>query len=503
MFWLPTTALTTFPILQGDYMNRKMIFYMLGKIMLVEAGLLSLPILCGLIYREASVVWFLVTAAIAAAFGFLMTLVSKTKDKTFFAKEGFVIVSLAWIFISAVGALPFFLSGQIPNYIDAFFETVSGFTTTGASILPNVEALDKCMLLWRSFTHWVGGMGVIVFVMAILPTESGRTMHIMRAEVPGPVVGKLVPKIKTTAKILYLIYIALTIIEIILLLCGGTKAFDSVVLSLGTAGTGGFAIKADGLASYTPYQQWVIAIFMMIFGINFNIYYLIITKKLVNAIKSEEVWTYIIMILTASGIIAYNTYSIYNNAGDAIRHAFFQVNSIVSTTGYATTDFNLWPSLSKGIIVILMFIGGCAGSTAGGFKLSRVILLCKNAIASVKQMIHSRSVSAIRFEGKAVDNATISGVTNYLAVYVLCFFVILVIILFEPFSFQMNFATVTSCFNNIGPSFEAAGPMGNYDCYSYFAKVVLSFAMLLGRLEIFPMLILFSPTVWKKRRAKS
>jgi trk system potassium uptake protein TrkH len=242
---------------------------------------------------------------------------------------------------------------------------------------------------------------------------------------------------------------------------------------------------------------------MMIFGINFNIYYLIITKKVINAIKSEELWIYIIMILTASGLIAYNTHSIYNNVGDAIRHAFFQVNAIVSTTGYATTDFNLWPTLSKGIIIILMFIGGCAGSTAGGFKLSRVILLFKNATATVKQMIHSRSVTAVRFEGKSVDNATILGVTNYLAIYTLCFFVILVIILFEPFSFEMNFATVTACFNNVGPSFEAAGPMGNYDCYSYFAKIVLSFAMLLGRLEIFPMLILFSPTVWKKRRAKS
>ena len=484
-------------------MNRKMIFYMLGKIMLVEAGLLSLPILCGLIYREASVLWFVVTAAIAAAIGLLMTYISKTKDKTFFAKEGFVIVSLAWIMISAVGALPFFLSGQIPNYINAFFETVSGFTTTGASILNDVTKLDKCMLMWRSFTHWVGGMGILVFVMAILPTESGRTIHIMRAEVPGPVVGKLVPKIRSTAKILYLIYIALTIIEFILLLCGNMKIFDSIVLSLGTAGTGGFAIRPDGLASYTPYQQWVIAIFMMIFGINFNIYYLIITKKVINAIKSEELWIYIIMILTASGLIAYNTHSIYNNVGDAIRHAFFQVNAIVSTTGYATTDFNLWPTLSKGIIIILMFIGGCAGSTAGGFKLSRVILLFKNATATVKQMIHSRSVTAVRFEGKSVDNATILGVTNYLAIYTLCFFVILVIILFEPFSFQMNFATVTSCFNNIGPSFDMAGPMGNYDCYSYFAKIVLSFAMLLGRLEIFPMLILFSPSVWKKRRAIS
>lgn len=482
-------------------MNHKMIIYMLGKIMLVEAGLLCLPIICGLIYVEASTIWFLITAAIAMVLGVAMTKIGKSKDKTFFAKEGFVIVSLAWIMISAVGALPFFLSGQIPNYINAFFETVSGFTTTGASILPDVTVLDKCMLLWRSFTHWVGGMGILVFVMAILPTESGRTMHIMRAEVPGPVVGKLVPKIRSTAKILYLIYIALTLFEIMLLLCGGMKAFDSIVLSFGTAGTGGFAIKGDGLMSYTAYQQWVIAVFMMIFGINFNIFYLIITKKFINAIKSEELWTYFIIILTATGIIAYNTFSIYNNFGDTIRHSFFQVSSIITTTGYATADFNSWPELSKGIIIILMFIGGCAGSTAGGLKVSRIVLIYKNSIATIKQMIHSRSVSAVRFEGKKLDNSTILSVTNYLAIYILCFFILLILILFEPFAFETNFTTVTSCFNNIGPSFGEAAL--NYDCYSYFSKIVLSFAMLLGRLEIFPMLILFSPSIWKKRKAKS
>ena len=485
-------------------MNRKMVFSMLGKILLVEAGLMLLPIIFGLAYGESSAIWFVVSSAIAALVGFTMTKINKTEDKTFFAKEGFVIVSLAWILISAFGALPFFLSQQIPNYIDAFFETVSGFTTTGASILPDVTALDKCMLFWRSFTHWIGGMGVIVFVMAILPTENGRTMHIMRAEVPGPVVGKLVPKIKSTAKILYLIYIALTLIEMVLLLCSGMKVFDSIVLSVGTAGTGGFAIMPDGLASYTAIQQWIIAIFMMIFGVNFNIYYLIITKKFMNAIKSEELWVYIGMILVATGLIAYNTYGIYCNVGEALRHAFFQVNTVVSTTGYATTDFNLWPSLSKGILIMLMFFGGCAGSTAGGFKITRVILVVKNAFASVKQMIHSRSVTAVRFEGKKVDNATIQGISSYLTVYVVMFFVFLFITLFEPFPFETNFATVASCFNNIGPSLGAGigfnvGPMGNYNCYSYFAKVVLSMAMLFGRLEIFPMMVLFSPTVWKDK----
>ncbi len=484
-------------------MNRKMIFYMLGKILLVEAGLLALPIVCSLIYREADVIYFIITAAIAVALGVLMTVSCKPKDKTFFAKEGFVIVALAWIMISAVGALPFFLSGQIPNYIDAFFETVSGFTTTGASILTDVESLSKGMLFWRSFTHWVGGMGILVFVMAILPTESGRTMHIMRAEVPGPVVGKFVPKIKTTAKILYLIYMVMTLIQVVMLICGGMDIFDSIVLSFGSAGTGGFAVKADGLAGYSEYSQWVIAVFMMLFGINFNIYYLILTKKVANALKSEELWTYILIILASTGIITYNVYNIYGNLGDSIRQAFFQVSSIATTTGYSTTDFNLWPPLSKGILILLMFIGGCAGSTAGGFKVSRVVLIFKNSVASVKQMIHSRSVSAIRFEGKTVDGVTMTGVTNYLAVYTLCFFVILLMILFEPFSFQMNFAAVTACFNNIGPAFEVAGPMGNYDCYSYFAKAVLSFAMLLGRLEIFPMLVLFSPSVWKKHRAKA
>lgn len=484
-------------------MNRKIVFNITGKILEAMALILLLPALVAFVYKEASLFAFLITALVSLLCGFLLRTLTRNYSKVLYAKEGFLIVALAWLCASLVGCLPFIISGELPNFADAFFETVSGFTTTGASILPNVEALDKCMLFWRSFTHWVGGMGILVFVMAILPTESGRTMHIMRAEVPGPVVGKLVPKIKTTAKILYLIYIVMTLVQIIMLICGGMDIFDSIVLSLGSAGTGGFAIKADGLMSYTPYQQWVIAVFMMLFGINFNVYYLILTKKVVNALKSEELWTYILIILASTGIITYNIYGIYGNLGDSVRQAFFQVSSIVTTTGYATTDFNLWPSLSKGILLLLMFMGGCAGSTAGGFKVSRVILIFKNSVASVKQMIHSRSVSAIRFEGKTVDNATISGVTKYLAIYILCFLVILVIILFEPFSFEMNFATVTSCFNNIGPSFDLAGPMGNYDAYSYFAKAVLSFAMLLGRLEIFPMLVLFSPSVWKKRRVKS
>ena len=484
-------------------MNRRMVLFMLGRIIMLEAFILMLPAACSLIYKEKSFFAFLITIVIAFAVAFVLSVLNKPRDKTIFAKEGFVIVSLAWICFSAVGALPFVISGEIPSFIDAFFGTVSGFTTTGASILTDVESKSHGILFWRSFTHWVGGLGVLVLMMAIFPTDTGRTIHIMRAEMPGPIIGKLVPKIKSTAKILYLIYIVLTATEALFLLLGGMSPFESIVYSLGTAGTGGFGIKSDGLASYTPYQQWVITVFMVIFGINFNLYYLVLTKKVRSALKSEELWFYLTIVATATVLITVNIYDMYGNTSDALRNSAFQVASLISTTGYATADFNLWPTFSKGILFLLMFTGACAGSTAGGLKLSRVILLFKSVRSNLKHMLHTRSVESIRFEGKKVDNATITNVASYFALYMLCIAVILLLLCLEPFDLETNISAAVSCFNNIGPGFSSVGPMSSYAEYSDFAKLVLSCAMLLGRLEIYPMLLMFSPTVWRNRIVRS
>ncbi len=483
-------------------MNRKIVFYLLGKILCIEAVLMLLPMAYSIVYAEKSVIAFAITIIFSLGLGFLLTVINKPKDKTFFAKEGFVIVALSWITLSVVGALPFVISGAIPNFIDAFFETVSGFTTTGATILSGeqIEAMGKGLLFWRSFTHWVGGMGILVLVMAIVPTESGRSIHIVRAEMPGPIVGKLVPKLKSTAKILYLIYIFLTVLEVVLLLAGGMNLYESLVHSFGTAGTGGFGVRADSIGSYSPYIQWVIAIFMLIFGVNFNIYYLILVRKIRTAFKSEELWCYLGIVVVAVSLITYNIYHLFGNFWEAVRQSAFQVASIISTTGYSTADFNLWPGLSKGILFILMFIGACAGSTAGGIKISRIVLLFKRIRANLKHMLHPRGAEAVRFEGKGVEAETLNGVMVYFALYFFCFVIIFFILLFEPFGFETNISAVAACFNNVGPGLSKVGPIGNYDIYSPFAKLVLSFAMLLGRLEIYPLILLFSPTSWLKRR---
>ena len=482
-------------------MNIKMVSYMLGRIVLLESLLLTIPTFCAVIYKEDSFFGFLCAIGIALVVGLALTFIGKTKDRAIYAKEGFVIVSLSWIILSAIGALPFVISGEIPSYVNAFFETVSGLTTTGASIITDIESCSHAVQFWRSFTHWIGGMGVLVLMMAILPTDSGRSMHIMRAEMPGPIIGKLVPKMKTTARVLYLIYMALTGIQVLFLLCGGLPLFDSLIYSLGTAGTGGFGIKADGLSSLTPYCQWVITAFMIIFGINFNLFYLILSKKIISAIKSEELWTYLAIVTVSTGVIAYDIYSKFagEKLSDALRLSAFQVASIISTTGYATTDFNLWSGLSKGILLLLMFIGACAGSTAGGLKISRVILLFKSVGANLKHVLHPRSVESIRFEGKKVEKETANNVFSYFALYMFCFALIFFIISFEPFDLETNFSAVASCFNNVGPGFSAVGPMSSYAEYSDFATCVLSFAMLLGRLELYPMLLLFAPSVWKRR----
>lgn len=480
-------------------MNRRIVFNMIGKMLLSEAVLLLLPTAVSLYYGESIVFSFLVAMFAAAILGGALFFFSKPKNNVIYAKEGFVIVAFAWIFMSAIGALPLYLSNEIPSYIDAFFETVSGLTTTGASILKDVEALSKGALFWRSFTHWVGGMGVLVFVMAILPSATDRPIHLIRAEMPGPIIGKLLPRAKDTAKILYIIYIVMTCVEIILLKLGGMSFFDSVVHSFGTAGTGGFGIKSDSIGSYSPYSQWIITIFMLIFGINFNLYYLIIIKKLKTALKSVELWVYFAIIGISIIFISINIFPIYKNLSDTVRHSAFQIASIVTTTGYSTTDFNQWPEFSKGILFILMFIGGCAGSTAGGFKLSRVVMLFSKLRNEFKRMLHPRSVSVVKFEDKKVDNATISGISIYLFIYIVCILLIFLLLCLDKFDFTTNFTATVSCFNNVGPGFSAVGPMASYAEYSAFSKVVLSFAMLLGRLEIFPILIALSPATWSKK----
>lgn len=481
-------------------MNRRMVFYTVGQIIKIEALLLALPLLVSVYYNESKCsLSILTTIGIALALGFLFTVVFKPSNRVIYAKEGFVTVAMAWFFLSLIGSLPFVFSKDIPLFFDAFFETVSGFTTTGSSILTNVEAMSKSLLFWRSFTHWIGGMGILVFVMAIIPNVTDRSMHIIRAEMPGPIIGKLLPRAKDTAKILYIIYIVMTIIEIVLLRLGGMPLFDSVLNSFGTAGTGGFGIKADSIAGYNSYLQWVIAIFMFLFGVNFNLYFLLLMKKIRTILKSTELWTYIIIVSISTAVITANIYSLVKNFSDALRLSFFQVSSIITTTGYATTDFNLWPGLSKSILLVLMFIGACAGSTAGGLKVSRFVILLKLIKNEFRHVLNPHTVNSVRFEGKPVDKAILKNVLVYFAIYIVCFFCIFLVISFEPFDMETNFSAAATCFNNVGPGFSLVGPDSNFSAYSSFSKVILSFAMLLGRLEIFPILIALTPSTWVKK----
>lgn len=478
-------------------MNYKMIFRTVGYVLTVESILLLLPAIVSLLYNEAAVWAILVTAGITFLFGALLYVVCRKSSSVIYAKDGFAIVALSWIAMSLFGALPFVISKEIPNFIDAFFEIVSGFTTTGASILRDVETLSKGLLFWRSFSHWIGGMGVLVFIMAIMPKISDRSMHILRAEMPGHSVGKLVPKAKTTAGILYLIYIVMTVTECILLLCGGMSLFESAVLSLGTAGTGGFVVTNAGIGAYSPYCQWVIMVFMFLFGINFNLYYMLLIRKAKSVFKSEELWTYIGILGISTVVITANTFSMVGSFSDTVRHSAFQSVAFMTTTGYSTASFNDWPTLSKTILLILMFLGGCGGSTAGGLKVSRAVLMCKLISREFRKMLHPTSVRAVRFEGKQVDEQTLSSVTTYFALYMLCIFAVFVVLSFEPFSIETNFSVAVSSFNNIGPGFGTAA--AHWADYSTVSKLVLSFSMLLGRLEIFPLLITLSPTFRYKR----
>ncbi len=481
-------------------MNRRMILKRLGQMLVLESVLLIFPLIVSFIYWEwNSVTAFSATIAITAVLGFLTVIFIKPHDKVIYAREGFAIVASSWVFLSLFGALPFFISGEIPNYVDAVFETVSGFTTTGATILTDIEKMSHGMLFWRSFTHWIGGMGVLVLIMAIAPAESGRSMHIMRAEMAGPVIGKLVPKIKDTAKILYIIYLALTVLEFAALLLGGMPIFDSIVHALGTAGTGGFGIKADSLGSYNPYLQWVVIVFMYLFSLNFNLYYMLILKKFIPVIKNSELLVYSAMVAISAGIITLNIYPIYNNLHDSIRHAFFQVLSISSTSGFSSVDFNTWPFLSKAVLFVLMFVGGCAGSTAGGLKMIRVMILSKTVKRDIGHLLHPRSVSAVKVDGKTVDQNTISGVSAYFALYFFLIFGTFLLISVEPFDMETNLSAAVSCVNNVGPGFAVVGPMGGYSDYSDFSTIILTVAMLFGRLEIYPLLLALSPRSWFTR----
>ncbi|MBR6120071.1 MAG: TrkH family potassium uptake protein [Oscillospiraceae bacterium] len=481
-------------------MNRKMVYFLLGRILLLEGGLLILPLCVSFYYRDNGRSPFLITIAICLFLGLLLCKLFRTENQVFFAREGFLITSLAWLSVSALGALPFLLSGEIPNYVDAFFETVSGFTTTGASILRDVESMSHSMLFWRSFTHWIGGMGVLVLMVAIMPNLPGRTIHVLRAEMPGPTMGKLSPKLRDTAKILYLLYIAMTVLELILLVAGGMPLFDSAIHTFGTAGTGGFSLKADSMGGYSPYLQWVVATFMMLFGVNFNLYFLLAMRRFKTAFRSEELWTYAGIILAATALICWNILPQMGSFSEAIRHAFFQVTTISSTTGFATVDFNQWPTLSRMILVLLMFVGACAGSTAGGLKVSRVVLLFKTARREVRHLLHPQSVNSVRFEGKPVDQTTLISVGTYFALYIGLFAGFWFLVSFQPgFDGVSNFSAVAACYNNIGPGLNLVGPTLGYWHYSPYIKLVLSFAMLFGRLEIYPMLISLSPSTWMKR----
>ena len=479
-------------------MNFKMIAYTLGWVLKIEAVTMLLPVICGLCYMEEKMLSvFAICILFTFAAGFFLSF-KKPAHRSMYAKEGFVIVALSWIFMSLFGALPFMISGYIPHFADALFETVSGFTTTGASILSDVEALPKSLLFWRSFTHWIGGMGVLVFLAAILPMAGGSTMHLVRAESPGPAVSKLVPKVQSTAKILYSIYIVLTLVEIGLLLLGGMNLFDSLTVSFGTAGTGGFGIRNDSMASFSPYCQVVVTVFMLIFGVDFALYHLLLLRKVRPLFQSAELKAYLGIVFCAILLITFNTRGLFASLGETLRHSAFQVASIITTTGYGTADFDLWPEFSKSILVMLMFIGACAGSTGGGIKVSRILILLKSIIKEIRISVHPRNTIKISLSGRLVAHETVRAVNVFMASYLVIFALSVLLISLDNFDFTTNFTAIAATINNIGPGLGAVGPAQNFGGYSVLSKLILSFDMLVGRLEIFPLLVLFSPSSWRK-----
>lgn len=476
-------------------MNYRMISYILGWILIFEGMFLAVPTITALAFGEGVVISYLISLGICLIIGGLLVL-KKPKKKQLFAREGCVIVALSWIVLSAFGALPFVISGEIPEYINALFETVSGFTTTGASILSDVEKLSHASLMWRSFTHWVGGMGVLVFVMAFIPLSGAQNMHIMKAESPGPSVSKLVPRVKTTALLLYSIYFVLTLIEFVLLLFGGMTVFEALNTAFATGGTGGFGFYNSSMGSFSPYLQIVITVFMILFSINFNCYFLVLTGKLREAFNLE-LRTFLIIVVSAITIITLNIYHLYANLGEALRHSAFTVASIISTTGFSTTDYNLWPELSRTLIVLIMFIGACAGSTGGGIKVSRIIILFKGMAKELQTMVQPRRIKKIKMDSRLIDHETVRSVNVYMVAYLMIFAISLVLISFDNHDLITSFTAVTAMINNIGPGLDMVGPTSNFGFFSTPTKIVLIFDMLAGRLELFPMLLLFTPATWK------
>lgn len=478
-------------------MNFSMVSYLLGWIVLCEGALLVLPLIVAMLYLESAAQAFLITSALCIAIGLLLVR-RKPQNRVFFLREGFVVTALGWIVISVLGALPFLFTGSITDPIAALFETVSGFTTTGASILANVEILPRSILFWRSFTHWIGGMGVLVFLLTLLPLTGGSHVNLMKAESPGPQVEKLVPKVQSTAKILYGIYMALTVLEIVLLLAGRMPLFDAVTTAFGTAGTGGFGIKNDSMAGYSIYLQNVVTVFMILFGINFNFYFLLLLRKWKRAFAMEEVRWYLLIIGGAIVVITGNIWKLYGSLGMALQHSSFQVASIITTTGFSTTDFNLWPQVSKTILVMLMFLGACAGSTGGGIKVSRFVILFKTVRKELRHFLHPQSVGKITMDGRTIPHEVVRSINVFMVAYVLVFSLSVLLIGFDNHDLITNFTAVAATLNNIGPGLELVGPAQNFSIFSGGAQLVLIFNMLAGRLELFPLLLLFRKETWER-----
>lgn len=480
-------------------MNYKVVLKLIGNVLKYELALLLIPLLVGVYYGSDDINSFIYTILCMLPITILLCSI-KTKKTTIYAKEGFITVGIAWLVISAVGALPFIISGYIPNFIDAFFEVVSGFTTTGASILTNVEILPKGLMFWRSFTHWIGGMGFLIFILALMPSLGSNTIHILKAESPGPNPGKIVPKIKETAKILYLLYFALTVIETILLVMSGLSVYDALIHALGTAGTGGFSNKAASVAAFNnPAAEWIITIFMLLFGVNFALYFQLIKKNVMGFFKNEELRYYFFIVLAAIALITINIIDL--NGGDfskSVRDSSFQVASVVTTTGYATADFNLWPTFSKMILVMLMFMGAMAGSTGGGIKTIRIVIIFKAIKREIDKILHPKRVQSVKIDGRAVGEPIITGVFLFIAAYFVIMLIAIFIVSLDGFDMTSTTTSVIATLSNIGPGLEMVGPAGNFAAFSPLSKLVLSFCMLAGRLEIYPMIILFSPSLWRK-----